>query len=82
MHTVDLLEEALLLAEKKGILIRRQWMAEGLGGMCRIGQQQLLFVNLAATCDEQLNQVIDALQSVTLSVEDLNISDSLKRRLL
>jgi hypothetical protein len=81
MHTVDLLEEALLLAEERGFLVRRQWLAEGLGGMCRIGEQRVLFVNLAASNEEQLDKALEALRSLNLSCEDLNSSDSLTRLL-
>jgi len=81
MHTVDLLEEALALAERNGFSIRRQWLAEGLGGMCRIGDQRVLFINLAASSDEQLGQAIQALRSLNLSGKDHTLSDSLKRLL-
>jgi hypothetical protein len=81
MHTVDVLEEALLLAESCGFLVRRQWLAEGLGGMCRVGEQRVLFVNLAASSEEQLGHVVEALRSLDLSLKDLGLSDSLKRLL-
>ena len=81
MHTVELLEEALALAEKTGFSVRRQWLAEGLGGMCRIGEQRVLFINLGASSDEQLGHAIEALRSLNLPKEDLGFSDSLKRLL-
>jgi len=81
MHTVDLLDEALALAERNGFSVRRQWLAEGLGGMCRIGEQRVLFVNLAASTDEQLGHAVVALRSLSLSSKDVSLSDSLKRLL-
>jgi len=81
MHTVDLLEEALALAERNGFSVRRQWLAEGLGGMCRIGELRVLFINLAASNDEQLGHAIEALRSLSLSSKDISLSDSLKRLL-
>lgn len=81
MHTVDLLEEALALAERSGVSIRRQWLAEGLGGMCRIGAQRVLFINLAASNEEQLEHTLAALRSLQLSCQGLDVSDSLKRLL-
>lgn len=81
MHTVDLLEEAIALAEKNGFSIRRQWLAEGLGGMCRIGEQRVLFINLSASTDEQLAHAVEALRSLKLSSSELDLSDSLKRLL-
>ena len=81
MHTVDLLKEALALAEKNGVSVRRQWLAEGLGGMCRVGAQQLLFINLGASSDEQLGHAIEALRNLNLCEKDNGLSDSLKRLL-
>jgi hypothetical protein len=49
--------------------------------MCRIGEQQVLFINLAAPSDEQLGHAIQALRSLNLSGKELNLSDSLKRLL-
>ena len=81
MHTVDILEQALLLASENGFSIRREWLAEGLGGMCRIGEQQVLFINLSAACEEQLVHALEALRSLNLSSRELALSDSLKRLL-
>ena len=81
MHTVDLLEEAVSFAEKNGISVRRQWLAEGLGGVCRIGEQRVLFINLAASNDEQLRHAVEALLSLNLSYKDVSLTDSLKRLL-
>ena len=81
MHTVDLLEEALALAEANGFSVRRQWLAEGLGGMCRIGDQRVLFINLASSSEEQLEHALKALRSLGLAGEKLSVSTSLKRLL-
>ena len=80
MHTVDLLEEALQLAERSGITVRRQWLAEGIGGPCRIGKQAVLFINLSATNEEQLRQAVEALRGVQFT-ETTRISESLLRLL-
>ncbi len=81
MHTVDLLEQALFVAEANGISIRREWLAEGLGGMCRIGEQPVLFINLSASYEEQLKHALVALRSLDLHCRDLTLSTSLKRLL-
>lgn len=78
MHTVDLLEEALQLAERRGFSVRRQWLAEGLGGACRIGQQRVLFINLSATNEEQLRHAVDALREIDVT-DEKGISESLLR---
>jgi hypothetical protein len=81
MHTVDLLEEALALAEQNGFSVRRQWLAEGIGGMCRIGEQRVVFINLANSSEEQLRHALEAVRSLNLSTQDLSVSNSLKRLL-
>ena len=81
MHTVDVLEEAMALAERNGFSVRRQWLAEGLGGMCRVGEQRVLFINLSASNEEQLGHALEALRSLPLSSKDPSLSDSLKRLL-
>ncbi len=80
MHTVDILDEAFRLAERVGFSVRRQWLADGLGGACRIGEQRVLFVNLSATIEEQLQQVIGALRREELA-DVTEISEPLSRLL-
>lgn len=62
MHAVELLEEALELAAAAGFAIRREWLGESVGGACRIGPQWTLFVDLSLPANEQLEQVVRALQ--------------------
>lgn len=61
MHTVELLEEALTVAESLGYSIRQEWMG-GTGGACEIAGKRWLFVDLALTTDERLDQVIEAIK--------------------
>ena len=62
MHTVELLNHALSVAEKFGYGIRHEWLGGATGGVCRIGGQTWLFVDLAKNPIEQLDQVVSALQ--------------------
>lgn len=62
MHTVDLLEQAIALAESLGYRIRQEWLGSG-GGGCEIRGQRWLFVDLALTPVEQFNQVLEVLQA-------------------
>ena len=86
MHSVDLLEEAQQVAEQAGFEIRRQWLGESLGGACRLGNRWVLFINLSLTADEQLQQVIQALNSspqvAAAAFNFENYSPQLKRLLL
>ena len=60
MHTVDQLEHALRLAERLGFRIRQEWLGGSGGGACEFGGQRWLFVDLALSAVEQLDQVIQA----------------------
>ncbi len=62
MHTIDLLEEALWIANQSGWQVRHEWLAGSAGGACRLGQHHLLFVDRSLTAAEQLEQVIDGLR--------------------
>lgn len=62
MHTVELLHEALQLAETLGYGIRHEWLGGASGGVCEIGGKRWLFVDLALNPLEQLDQVTRALR--------------------
>jgi len=61
MHTVELLEEALLSAQRLGYRVRHEWLGGSGGGGCEIKGQKWLFVDLALGPSEQLEQVLDTL---------------------
>jgi hypothetical protein len=81
MHTVDLLEEAILLAKREGFSVRRQWLGETAGGPCRIGTQKVLFINLSLTAEEQLHQAVQGLRSIRLDTDQATLSSTLRRLL-
>jgi hypothetical protein len=62
MHTVDLLQEALRVAEKMGYAVREEWLGGMGGGGCEIRGRKWLFLNLRLGPLEQLDHVVDALQ--------------------
>ncbi|MEZ6078524.1 MAG: hypothetical protein R3C56_23490 [Pirellulaceae bacterium] len=63
MHSIDVLEEAIELAESSGFEVRREFLGESTGGACRIAGQWLLFVDLSLPTGEQLLQVVSGLRS-------------------
>jgi hypothetical protein len=81
MHTVDLLEEALVLAEKMGFELRKEWLGEAAGGACRLGSRWILYVNLTLPIDEQLGQVIRALRQASPAPDLEGVSLPLARLL-
>ena len=62
MHTVELLERSLELAQRLGYQIREEWLGGTGGGRCEFGGRKWLFVDLALTVSEQLEQVLEALR--------------------
>jgi hypothetical protein len=61
MHTIELLEQALSLAQSMGYGIRHEWLGGRSGGRCEIAGKKWLFVDLALNPIEQLDQVQEAL---------------------
>lgn len=63
MHTVELLDRALDVAQSMGYGIRHEWLGGASSGSCEIAGQKWLFVDLALNPIEQLDQVINAITS-------------------
>ncbi|NQT15597.1 MAG: hypothetical protein HQ582_22765 [Planctomycetes bacterium] len=61
MHTVELLEEAIALAERTGYKVRQEWLSGG-GGCCELKGQKWIFLDLAAGPMDQLDQVVQTLR--------------------
>ena len=62
MHTVELMERSLELAQRLGYQVREEWLGGSGGGGCEFGGRKWLFVDLALSVSEQLDQVLDALR--------------------
>ena len=62
MHTVELLEEALKLSVRLGYQIRNEWLGGEGGGDCEINGQKWIFIDLAMSPTEQLDQVVETLR--------------------
>ena len=62
MHTVELLEQMLAVAGRLGYRTRMEWLGGIGGGACELRGQKWLFVDLALTTGEQLDQVATTLQ--------------------
>ena len=63
MHTVELLEQVLTVAERLGYGVRHEWLGGQGCSACEFGGRKWIFVDLAASATEQLEQVAEALQS-------------------
>ncbi len=64
MHTVERLEQALRLADALGFTVRQEWLGGATAGACELQGRRWLFVDLALSPSEQLEQVLDALDSI------------------
>jgi len=62
MHTVELLEEAIALAEKAGYQVRQEWLGGSGGGDCEIKGQRWIFLDLAVGPLDHLELVLQVLQ--------------------
>jgi hypothetical protein len=62
MRTLELLEHALVTAERMGYRVRHEWLGGTGGGLCRYAGRRWIFVDLALNVDEQLGQVVEALK--------------------
>ena len=63
MHTVETLERLLTLAGQMGYVIRQEWLGGSGGGECEFGGRRYIFVDLALSVVEQLDQVAAVLRS-------------------
>ncbi|GAB5405745.1 MAG: hypothetical protein Aurels2KO_39760 [Aureliella sp.] len=90
VHSVDILEEAIEVAKRIGFEVRHEWLNESRGGLCRIGDRWMLFVDLSLTAAEQLEQVVgglkhpdyqEAIQSLGPNALSGALSDALQVRL-
>ena len=62
MHTVQLLSEAITVAQGTGYQIREEALEGAGGGHCLIRGQKWLLLDLTQSHQEQLNDVLDALR--------------------
>jgi hypothetical protein len=61
MHTVELLDQALSVAQRMGYGVRQEWLGGAGGGACEFAGRKWLFVDLSLNVIEQLEQVRKAL---------------------
>ena len=62
MHTVEVLNRTLELAETLGYGVRFEFLGRSAGGVCEFAGRRWLFVDLALNPIEQLDQVTEALR--------------------
>ena len=74
MHTVDLFEHLVGVARQLGYQIRHEYLGGVGGGRCEVAGKRWIFVDLALSSTEQLDQLVEAIQEDpaihTLSLPD------------
>lgn len=80
MHTVELLEQSLAVAERLGYKIRQEWLGGEGGGVCQFAGHRWLFLDVVLTAADQLDQVIEALKADP-AVYTLELSSELRELL-
>ena len=63
MHTVEMLQRLMETAEQAGYTVRHEWLGGAGGGACEFGGRRWIFVDLALSVVEQLDQVATALNA-------------------
>ncbi len=63
MRTVELLEQALDVAKEMGYRVRHEWLGGAGGGACEFGGRRWIFVDLALSAEEQLEQIAHVLRN-------------------
>ena len=80
MSAVELLDEALSVAQRLGYRIRSEHLGETRSGACEIAGKKWFFLDLTLDSIEQLDLVLDALRSET-AIEGAAMSKALRRAL-
>jgi len=80
MHTVELREQALAVAEQLGYHTRQEWLGGSGGGQCEFAGRKWIFVDLALSAGEQLEQIAEALRAEP-AIQSLTLTPPLRKLL-
>lgn len=64
MHTIELFETAVHVAELAGYTVRHEYLGGQGGGVCEFGGRRWVFVDLALNTVEQLEQLCAAFRDM------------------
>ncbi len=80
MHTVDMVKEAVALAQHAGYRIRQEYLGGAMGGGCEFGGQKWVFLDLSLGPVDQLDQILEALRHDP-DVVGMPMHDELRHRI-
>ena len=76
MHTVEMIEQLVGVAEQLGYEVRHEYLGGTGGGACEFSGRKWIFVDLALNSVEQLDQLTSAIRN-DAGVHLLNLTPSL-----
>jgi hypothetical protein len=65
MHTVEQLDQLIRLARELGYTVRQEWLGGDGGGTCELRGKKHIFIDLANSAAEQLDNVASVLAGDT-----------------
>ena len=77
MSTIQEFDQLIAIAETPGYRIRYDYFGGTGGGVCEFAGTKWLFIDLALTCNEQLEQLRDTLAKEPL-LSTLKLDDSIR----
>ena len=81
MSTIERIEQLIEIAQQLGFRIRHDYFGGTGGGKCEFGGQKWIFIDLALTSVEQLDQLEEALADEPLlpTLSDSSVGEKAKR---
>lgn len=67
MHTVERFENGVELANQLGYIVRHEYLGGSGGGICEFAGKRWIFIDLALTSIEQLEQLQESLNEIEAS---------------
>ena len=76
MHTVELMEQGIAALETLGYGVREEYLGGAGGGGCEIAGRKWVFVDIALSKSDQLDQILEALR-IDPAVHSISLSSGL-----
>ena len=76
MHTVELLQQAIEVAQRAGYTVQQDWLGGDGSGHCLVRGRKLLLLDLSQTAADQLKAVQDAMRG-EMGLSQFDMSEEL-----
>lgn len=81
MHSVEMIESAIEVAERLGYEIRQEWLGGATGGCCELRGAKWLFLDLSLPAEDRLAQLADVLAQDSRIGKEASLPAELQRYL-